>query len=123
MKLTSEDHARIFATRAYQDLKERGLAGHVTDEQMQRIEAANFHASVAEQVRDEVIAQFGKPDLSDTLRPLYEYLLGRDADDEGLQFWAGVLAQKEAEIGRADALKFVIEAFTTSSRFKAETGQ
>lgn len=122
--LTSADHARIFATRGYQDLKRLGLARYVTDEQMVRIADANFHPGVSDQVRDEVVAAHGEgvPPEVETLRPLYEYLLSRDADDPGLHFWAGVLAQKAPEIGRAEALAFVIAEFTASDAFKAETG-
>lgn len=123
-QLTSADHARIFSTRGYRDLQRRGLARHVTDAQMARIAKANFHPGVSDQVRDEVIAAHGEgvPPEVEALRPLYEYLLGRDADEPGLQFWAGVLAQREAEIGRAGALAFVISEFTASDAFKAETG-
>jgi hypothetical protein len=53
--------------------------------------------------------------LIETLRPLYEYLLDRDTDEPGLRFWAGVLAEKEAKMGRPDALK---EARKTLDRAK-----
>lgn len=128
-RLTSSDHARIFATGGYQDLKSLGLVEYITDEQQKRIAESNFHAAIARQVRDEVIEAHGEAaadpvaPLMETLRPLYEYLLNRRADEPGLQFWAGVLAQKEKQIGRVDALKFVIAEFTSSPGFKDETGQ
>lgn len=131
IRLQSADAARLFASPLYQRLKEIEPDIKINTQQALEILADN-RLNNRGAMKDitavtDVLPDYAKPDpvapLMETLRPLYEYLLGRDADEPGLRYWAEVLAQREAKGTRADALKFVISEFTKSPGYKKETGQ
>ena len=118
-QITPKQVAQVFASPVYHSIKEAGLASVLTKAQLLGILKGTVTSIDDILVEPEVPVEV---DLTETLQPLYEYLLDRDADEGGLKFWASILARKEAETTRAEALKFVIEEFTSSPGYKKEVG-